>query len=83
MFSTSFFTHSTRVRTALLATIATTALLLASAESKAAGPRPLFQMPVPCGQTWEASTYKKHWNGDQDAIDLAQRDRRRQQHLRG
>lgn len=53
---------------------ATAAFLLASPDAPAAGPRPLFQMPVPCGQTWEASTYEAHWNGDQDAIDLAQRD---------
>ena len=70
MFSTS---HTSRLGAAVAA-VAATALLLASAESRAAGPRPLFQMPVPCGQTWDASTYEKHWNGDQDAIDLAQRD---------
>jgi hypothetical protein len=39
----------------------------------AAGPRPLFQMPVPCGQTWDASTYDGHWP-DEDSLDLAQRD---------
>ena len=47
---------------------------LTAVEAWAAGPRPVFQMPVPCGQTWRASTYEAHWNGDQDAIDLAQRD---------
>jgi hypothetical protein len=49
-------------------------LLLVSPAAHAAGPRPLFQMPVPCGQTWEASTYEAHWNGNQNAIDLAQRE---------
>ena len=57
-------------------------LLLAAPGAEAAGPRPLFQMPVPCGQTWEASTYEGHWDidgsgpipPDQDAIDLAQRE---------
>jgi hypothetical protein len=49
-------------------------LSLTSPAAEAAGPRPLFQMPVPCGQTWRASTYWEHWNYDQDAIDLAQRD---------
>jgi hypothetical protein len=38
-----------------------------------AGWRPLFQMPVPCGQTWDASTYDTHWP-DPDSIDIAQRD---------
>ncbi len=48
---------------------------LTAVEAWAAGPRPLFQMPVPCGQTWRASTYEAHWQpDDQDAIDLAQRD---------
>ena len=45
------------------------ALLASSAE--AAGPRPFFQMPVACGQTWEASTYDGHWP-DQDSIDLGE-----------
>ena len=62
MFTTSFIRRN-RVRTALLLMVAMATLLLAAGESKAAGPRPLFQMPVPCGQTWEASTYKTHWNG--------------------
>lgn len=35
----------------------------------AVGPRPLFQLPFRCGQTWEASTYNGHWP-DQDSIDL-------------
>ena len=38
---------------ALLMTIG----LLASPAAQAAGPRPPFQMPFACGQTWEASTY--------------------------
>lgn len=64
-------------RPTLLLTLATSVALIALAptrEASAAGPRPRFQMPVPCGQAWRASTYAAHWNGDQDAIDLAQRD---------
>ena len=44
-------------------------LLGAPSPSSAAGLRPLFQMPVPCGQTWEASTYNGHWP-NANAIDL-------------
>ena len=47
---------------------------LAPAVAQAAGPIPNFQLPLPCGQTWRASTYTQHWNGDQDALDFAQRD---------
>ncbi len=47
---------------------------LAPADALAAGPTPPFQLPLPCGQTWRASTYAAHWNGDQDALDFAQRD---------
>lgn len=68
-------TSTTRAWRVLLALAGVTAAFhLAADDANAAGPRPLFQMPVPCGQTWEASTYKEHWNGDPDAIDLAQRD---------
>ncbi len=45
------------------------AALLVSPGAQAAGPRPLFQMPFACGQTWEALTYDGHWP-DQDSIDL-------------
>ena len=48
----------------------TLAALLAS-PAEAAGPRPFFQMPFACGQTWEASTYDGHWP-DQDSIDLGE-----------
>jgi Peptidase family M23 len=61
------------LRRPLLAGVAAL-LLVAPGAADAAGPRPLFQMPVPCGQTWEASTYAAHWNGNQNAIDLAQRE---------
>jgi hypothetical protein len=47
---------------------------LTPAVAQAAGPIPNFQLPLPCGQTWRASTYTQHWNGDQDALDFAQRD---------
>jgi hypothetical protein len=50
----------------------TTAILAATASSaQAAGPRPPFQMPVACAQTWAASTYDGHWP-DQDSIDLGE-----------
>ena len=39
--------------------------------ARASGPRPFFQMPVRCGQVWEASTYSTHWP-DQDSIDLGE-----------
>lgn len=65
-----------------VAALAATASLAASPAAQAAGPRPHFQMPVSCGQTWEASTYwvnagqedeKKHWP-NLNSIDLAQRE---------
>lgn len=68
-------TSALRPRSALALAAAGLAVLLASADARTAGSRPLFQMPVACGQTWHASTYTGHWNGDHDAIDLAQRDR--------
>ena len=59
------------------------AALFGSSAAQADGPpRPRLQMPVPCGQTWAASTYTDnpdtpqadgHWP-DEDSIDLAQRD---------
>ena len=52
-----------------MASLALAALLASPAY--AAGPRPFFQMPVACGQTWEASTYDGHWP-DQDSIDLGE-----------
>ena len=51
----------------------TAASVLAAPAAEAAGPRPLFQMPFACGQTWEASTYDGHWP-DQDSIDLGEWD---------
>ena len=45
--------------------------LFAASAAEAAGPRPFFQMPFACGQTWEASTYDGHWP-DQDSIDLGE-----------
>jgi len=58
-------------RTAIALTVP--ALLAATAvpAADAAGPRPLFQAPYACGQTWEATTYENHWP-DQDSIDLGQ-----------
>ena len=38
-----------------------------------AGPRPRFQAPFPCDQTWAASTYDGHWP-NQNSIDITRRD---------
>jgi len=45
--------------------------VLGAAPAQAYGPRPFFQMPLACGQTWEASTYDGHWP-DQDSVDLGE-----------
>lgn len=60
-------------RSALVLALGALAALLVSPAAGAAGPRPLFQMPFACGQTWDASTYSTHWP-DPDSIDLAQRE---------
>jgi hypothetical protein len=62
--------RSTLRRWAAALVIAAVPLIAASA-AEAAGPRPFFQMPFACGQTWEASTYDGHWP-DQDSIDLGE-----------
>jgi hypothetical protein len=53
-------------RAVSIALAATIALLAAPI---AAQGRPRFQLPVPCGQTWEASTYDGHWP-DEDSLDF-------------
>ncbi len=59
-------------RSAVAATLVAGLLVLpTSPAAQASGPRPFFQMPLACGQTWEASTYDGHWP-DQDSIDLGQ-----------
>jgi hypothetical protein len=69
-------------RGAFMLALLVTAVLAASPAAQASGPRPLFQMPFPCGQTWAASTYTDdpdtpevdgHWP-DEDSIDLGQWD---------
>jgi murein DD-endopeptidase MepM/ murein hydrolase activator NlpD len=77
--------RTTTRRTLIAATaLAATASLATSTAAQAAGPRPNFQLPVSCGQVWEASTYwtnpgagapteKKHWP-NLNSVDLAQRD---------
>ena len=60
-------------RAALTLALLVTAALVASPAAQASGPRPLFQMPFACGQTWEASTYDGHWP-NQNSIDLAMRE---------
>lgn len=61
---TKIFLHS------IATTLAVVGICLQTAS--AAGPRPLFQMPVPCGQKWDLSTYNGHWP-DQDSIDMTER----------
>lgn len=61
-----------RQRSALALAAFVIIALLASPYGRTAGPRPFFQMPLPCGQIWEASTYANH-GPDPDSIDLAQR----------
>ena len=64
---------------ALLTTTRRTAVTIAligfsamwASPARASGPRPFFQMPLACGQTWEASTYDGHWP-DQDSVDLGE-----------
>ncbi|MFC7490778.1 MULTISPECIES: peptidoglycan DD-metalloendopeptidase family protein [unclassified Knoellia] len=34
--------------------------------ASAAGPRPVFQVPFPCGETWRMTTYEGHGGGDLD-----------------
>ncbi|MFF0175480.1 FG-GAP-like repeat-containing protein [Micromonospora profundi] len=36
--------------------------------ARAAGPRPMFQLPAPCGETWRLSTYAGHDDYDIDMI---------------
>ena len=56
--------------------------LVLSPLAETAGPRPTFQLPHPCGQTWRATTYaddpatsenESHWPSS-DSIDLRQSD---------
>ncbi|MEU8211085.1 M23 family peptidase, partial [Micromonospora sp. NPDC049044] len=39
--------------------------------AQAAGPRPLFQLPVTCGETWNLSTYVGHDDYDIDMTSTA------------
>ncbi|WP_204946210.1 M23 family metallopeptidase [Micromonospora luteifusca] len=54
----------------LLALVAVAAVLgiavVAVPMLRPAGPRPLFQMPVSCGETWQLSTYPGHDDYDVD-----------------
>ncbi|MEV0393551.1 M23 family metallopeptidase [Polymorphospora rubra] len=49
---------------ATLATVGTTAVVATPAH--AAGPRPHFQLPFPCGETWRLATYYGHDDYDVD-----------------
>jgi hypothetical protein len=41
-------------------------LTLVSEPAWAAGPRPLFQLPFPCGESWHLATYGGHDDYDID-----------------
>ena len=50
-----------RIKTFLAATLTAVAVLGATAApALAGGPRPLFQMPFPCGEQWRMATYNGH-----------------------
>ncbi|MGB2568569.1 FG-GAP-like repeat-containing protein [Micromonospora citrea] len=54
------FTRSLRrTATALMALVALAAVTVAT-PAAAAGTRPLFQVPFPCGETWKMATYDGH-----------------------
>ncbi|MEV4770469.1 M23 family metallopeptidase [Micromonospora humida] len=64
-----------RLRTAARLTLATAgvavlaiagAAIVVTTPAQAAGPRPNFQMPVPCGETWRMATYYGHDDYDID-----------------
>ncbi len=58
-----------RLAAAALSTL-TAATICATAinPAQAAGPRPLFQLPFPCGESWRLSTYAGHDDFDIDMI---------------
>ena len=64
MFSSALNRTTSRIQTqarsslALALGLVVAASLLASPAADAAGPRPNFQLPFACGQTWEATTYR-------------------------
>lgn len=64
-------TITANLKTASLpvAALAATVSLTVCPAADAAGPRPNFQMPLACGQMWEATTYANH-GPDPDSIDL-------------
>lgn len=64
--------HARTLSIAVSVTITATLAALVNPHTAEAA-RPPFQLPVPCGQTWDASTYDGHWP-DQDSLDLGQRD---------
>lgn len=47
---------------------ATTLALAAPADTARAADRPAFQLPFPCGQTWDGATYDGH--NDHDSVDF-------------
>lgn len=57
-------------RAALSATLLTVAVAAGAPTASAAGPRPLFQSPAPCGQVWTATTYSGH--DFSNSIDMAE-----------
>ncbi|MFF5232304.1 peptidoglycan DD-metalloendopeptidase family protein [Dactylosporangium sp. NPDC000521] len=57
-----------RTGSALGAMLAALTVVVAPSVSHAAGPRPFFQLPVACGETWTLSTYLGHDDYDIDLI---------------
>lgn len=56
------------IATTLAALAATAGLAAVASPAHAAGPRPLFQLPFPCGESWHAGTYAGHDDYDIDLL---------------
>lgn len=50
----------------LLSVVSAAAAIAVVAVRMLPGPRPLFQLPVPCGETWQLGTYPGHDDYDVD-----------------
>ncbi|MEU8330297.1 peptidoglycan DD-metalloendopeptidase family protein [Micromonospora sp. NPDC048839] len=59
---------------AAIGLVALTGASLGAVGAQAAGPRPFFQLPVTCGETWNLSTYVGHDDYDIDLTSTAGND---------
>jgi hypothetical protein len=59
-------TRATAVGAGVAIVVATVLAVLLVDHLRRPGPRPLFQLPVPCGETWRLSTYPGHDDFDVD-----------------